>query len=83
MQDLNVSVTALGNLIDPSVMLGPFASWTFLTDFNLTIGAYFFLGADGSELHIGKIKIPLPGLPEDGIRLSPIVVAFAWLKYNF
>lgn len=82
-EELSASLMAVSNIIDPSVMLGPFVGWTFLENFQLTVGAYFFLGPQGSEFAIGKIKLPLPNTPADGVQLSPKAALFAWLRYSF
>ena len=83
LEELSTSLIALGNILDPSFMVGPFVSWNFIADFSLTMGAYFFFGPDGSEYAPGKIKIPIPGAPEAGVNLVPVAVLFAWLRYNF
>lgn len=89
LEDLSVSVFMLMNLLDPSAMLGPSVAWTFLNDFTLTVGAYFFLGPEGSEFNIGRIKLPqevataLKGYPADGLAISPKFAVFGWLRYNF
>lgn len=83
LEGLSVAVTAIGNILDPSVLVGPFVNWTFLDDFTLTLGAYFLLGPQGSEFAPGKLKIPVTGIPEDGINVSPVAAAFAWIRYNY
>lgn len=83
LEELGVALTTICNLIDPSFLVGPFVNWTFLDDFTFTIGAYFLLGPEGSEYAPGKIKIPVTNAPADGVKLAPIAIAFAWLRYNF
>ncbi len=84
-----ISFDGNGNLIAPSAMIGATIAWTFLDNFTFSAGAYTFVGPEGSEFNIGRIKLPstvsglLPGYPSEGLALSPRVVFFGWLRYNF
>lgn len=89
LEELSVSTLMLMNLIDPSAMLGLTIAYTFFDNFTFTAGSYFFVGPEGSEFNVGRIKLPdavsaaLPGYPSDGIALSPRMVFFGWLRYSF
>lgn len=89
LEELSVSTLVLMNILDPSAMLGATIAYTFLDNFSLTVGSYFFVGPEGSEFNIGRLKLPdavsatLAGYPSEGIALSPRVVIFGWLRYSF
>lgn len=84
-----ISFDGSGTLLAPSAMLGATVSWTFLDDFSFTAGAYGFVGPEGSEFNVGRIKLPdsvsaiLQGYPSNGLALSPRIALFAWLRYSF
>ena len=82
-EDMSVALTAMANLLDPSGFAGPVFNYSFLDNFSLSVGAYYFFGPEGSEFNIGRLEIPIPDAPKDGIAVAPRFALFTWLRYNF
>ena len=73
---LNLHLTAIANMADPSGILQPRAVWDVTQNIQLTAGGNIYWGRDGTEF--GGVR-----LPEGDLLLESPLDAFVWLTYYF
>lgn len=86
LEDFNISLFALANLLDPSITFGPGFTWNFLSNFTLSLTAYFSLGPDGSEFSSTTRTVTINENGTDvkkEVRIQPLATLLAQFKYNF
>jgi hypothetical protein len=73
---LNLFLTSINNVADPSGLFQSYAVWNITQDLELTLGGMLYYG--GSETEFGGFTIP-----ETQFRLQGPDAAFLWLTYYF
>ncbi len=86
LEDYTISLFALSNLLDPSVIFGPGFTWNFLSNFTLSVTAYFSLGPANAEFAATTrtVTVSENGVnTQKNVRIQPLATALAQFKYNF
>ena len=73
---LNLYLTVITNLADPSCALQPRVVWSVLQDLRVTAGANLYQGGEGSEF--GGYEVP-----PSGLDLAPSPQVFLWGTWYF
>lgn len=77
---LNVFLTAINNVEDPSGILQPRAVWSATEDLQITAGGNIYYGGKNTEY--GGIELPFPVMGQTLLLKEPLN-AFLWLEYFF
>ncbi len=86
LEDYGISLFALSNLLDPSVIFGPGFTWNFLSNFTLSVTAYFSLGPANAEFSATTRTVTVSENGSDvkkDVRIQPLATVLAQFKYNF